>query len=314
MSMRICVIGVGGVGGYFGGRLAAAGNSVAFVARGATLNALNSDGLHIESPLGNLHLAEIEATDDPTVVGEVDAVVLGVKAWQVPEVAEEARSLVGPDTVILPLQNGVEATDQLIATYGAGPVLGGFCWIVAAATAPGRIHHLGVEPQVALGELDNRRTERVERLAGAFADAGVTVEIPINIHAALWKKFLFIASISGVGAVARASADELRSHPGSRGLLRQAMEEIADLAAARCVILPFDVVDRTMDFVDSLPDDAMASMQRDIMDGRPSELDSLNGAVVRYGRESVVPVPVHRFIHAALAPSEWRVRKPSGTR
>jgi len=307
--MRICVFGVGGVGGYFGGRLAAAGNSVAFIARGATLDVLRKNGLRVESPLGDIALANVEATDDPTEVGEVDAVILGVKAWQVPEVAEAVLPMVGESTVILPLQNGVEAADQLVALYGPEHVIGGMCRIVSFVVEPGLIRHQGVEPFVALGELDNHSSERVERLAAALSDAGVDTKVSPDIQSSLWQKLLFIAPVSGLGALTRVSVGELRSSPETYSILRDAMEEIVALAVACGVALADDAIDKTLRFVDGLPGDVTSSMQRDIMEGRPSELEALNGAVVRLGREAGVPTPVNGFIYAALTPMEARARR-----
>jgi len=307
--MRICVFGVGGVGGYFGGRLAAAGNSVAFIARGATLDVLRKNGLRVESPLGDIALANVEATDDPTEVGEVDAVILGVKAWQVPEVAEAVLPMVGESTVILPLQNGVEAADQLVALYGPEHVIGGMCRIVSFVVEPGLIRHQGVEPFVALGELDNHSSERVERLAAALSDAGVDTKVSPDIQSSLWQKLLFIAPVSGLGALTRVSVGELRSSPETYSMLRDAMEEIVALAVACGVALADDAIDKTLRFVDGLPGDVTTSMQRDIMEGRPSELEALNGAVVRLGREADVPTPVNWFIYAALTPMEARARR-----
>jgi len=307
--MRICVFGVGGVGGYFGGRLAAAGNSVAFIARGATLDVLRKDGLRVESPLGDIFLPDVEATDDPAEVGEVDAVILGVKAWQVAEVAEAALPMVGESTAILPLQNGVEAADQVAAVHGVEHVLGGMCRIVAFVVEPGRIRHQGVEPFVALGELDNRRSKRVERLAAAFADAGVDTKVAPDIQSSIWQKLLFIAPVSGLGAVTRVPVGELRSSPETYSMLRKAMEEVEALASARGVLLADDAIDKTLKFVDGLPAEMTSSMQRDIMEGRPSELEALNGAVVRLGLEAGVATPVHGFIYASLAPMEARARR-----
>jgi len=310
-AMRICVFGVGGIGGYFGGRLAAAGNSVAFIARGATLDALRKDGLWVESPRGDISLPYVEATDDPAEVGEVDAVILGVKAWQVPEAATAALPMIGESTAILPLQNGVEAADQVAVIHGVEHVLGGMCRIVSFVVEPGRIRHQGVEPFVGLGELDNRRSKRVERLAAAFADAGVDVKVSPDIQSSIWQKLLFIAPVSGVGAVTRVPVGELRSSPETYDLLREAMHEVEALAVARGVALADDAIDKTLKFVDGLPEDMTSSMQRDIMEGRPSELEALNGVVVRLGREAGVPTPVNGFIYAVLAPTEARARCPA---
>lgn len=307
--MKICIIGVGGVGGYFGARLAATGHEVFFIARGATLETLCTQGLRVESPLGDLHLQNVAATDNPVEVGEVDVVILGVKTWQVPSVAEAARPLVGAGTAILPLQNGIETTDQLVAVFGPRPVLGGTCRISAAIVEPGRIRHMGVAPWIALGELDGRTSPRVRRLAAALEGAGIAVEVSPEIRAEIWRKFLLIASTSGVGAVARRPLADLRANPDTLQLMRRAMEEVAALAAARGVVLADDVVETTLDFVMGLPDHFTTSMQRDIMEGRASELDSLSGAVVRAGRRAAVATPVHDFIHSALIPQETAARR-----
>jgi 2-dehydropantoate 2-reductase len=307
--MHIAVFGTGAVGGYFGGRLAQAGEEVIFIARGEHLQALRSHGLQVDSIKGDFLVQPVQATDDPAQVGVVDVVLVGVKAWQVPEAAQAMRPMVGSDTFIVPLQNGVEAPAQLAAVLGAQHVLGGLCKIISFTLGPGHIRHAGIEPYVAFGELDNQASERAERLRQAFARAaGVTVEIPPDIQAAMWDKFLFIASFSGVGAVTRAPAGVLRNVPETRQLLEQAMREIFAVARAREIALSDDIVGQTMAVVDGLPPDGTASMQRDIMEGHPSELASQNGAVVRMGQEAGVAIPLHRFIYNSLLPLELRAR------
>jgi 2-dehydropantoate 2-reductase len=307
--MRIAVFGTGAVGGYFGGRLAQAGEKVVFIARGEQLRALRDHGLRVDSPKGDFAVRPVQATDDPAQVGTVDAVLVGVKAWQVPEAARAMRPLVGPATFVVPLQNGVEAPDRLAAVLGAEHVLGGLCRIVSQLVEPGHVRHAGLEPYVALGELDNRRSERAERLRGAFARAGVKAEIPPDIHVAMWEKFLFIASFSGVGAVTRAPAGVLRSLPETRSMLEQAMHEVLAVARARGIALPEESIPRTMALIDGLPPNGTASMQRDIIQGRPSELESQNGAVVRLGQEVGVATPLHAFIYHSLLPLELRARE-----
>jgi 2-dehydropantoate 2-reductase len=306
--MRIAVFGTGAVGGYFGGRLAQAGEEVVFIARGKQLQALRDQGLRVDSLRGDFVLPSVQATDDPVQVGVVDVVIVGVKAWQVPEAARACRPLIGPDTFVVPLQNGVEAPDQLAAVLGAEHVLGGLCRIVSFVVAPGHVRHAGMEPYVALGELDNRSSKRAERLRAAFERAGVTAEIPPDIRVALWQKFLFIASFSGVGAVTRAPAGVLRARPETRRMLQQAMQEVLAVAAAREMALPEGTIGQTMALVDKLPPGGTASMQRDIMEGRPSELESQNGAVVRLGREVEVTTPLHAFIYHSLLPMELQAR------
>jgi 2-dehydropantoate 2-reductase len=306
--MRIAVFGTGAVGGYFSGRLAQAGEDVVFIARGEQLRALQESGLQVDSLKGDFVLESVQATDDPAQVGMVDVVIVGVKAWQVWEAAQAMEPLVGPGTVVLPLQNGVEAPDQLAAVLGSGHVLGGLCRIVSFVVEPGHVRHAGLEPYVAFGELDNRPSDRVERLREVFVQAGVTAEIPPDISVAMWEKFLFIASFSGVGAVTRAPAGLLCSLPETRQMLDLAMHEVLAVANAREIVLPEEIVGRTMALIDSLPPGGTASMQRDIMDGRPSELESQNGAVVRLGREVGVSTPLHTFIYHSLLPSELRAR------
>jgi 2-dehydropantoate 2-reductase len=306
--VRIAVIGAGGVGGYFGARLVQAGEDVAFVARGAQLDALRGQGLRIESPRGNAVLGPQWATDDAREIGPVDAVLLCVKTWQVTNAAEAIRPLIGPDTCLVPFQNGVEAADELIAVLGTAPVLGGVAKIVAFVVAPGVIRDVGGPTAAAFAELGNRPSARVERLRDAFRGARLEVETPPDIQAAIWSKFLFVASAGGVGAVAHMPIGVLRRVPGTRRMLESGMAEIAALARARGVRLPDDIVGRTMAFVDTLPAEGTASLQRDIAEGRRSELDWWSGAVVRLGREAGVATPVHAFIYDSLLPSELGAR------
>jgi len=307
--MRIAVFGTGGVGGYFGGRLAQAGEDVVFVARGAHLEAIRRDGLAVQSPEGDFVVRPAVATDDVRTAAPVHAVLLGVKAWQVREAARALRPLLEGAGFVVPLQNGVEAADELVAELGAEPVVGGLCKISSYVAGPGRISHAGVAPRVEFGERDGRRSERVDRLRTAFEKAaGVDVAIPGDINAAIWEKFLFIAPLSGVGAVTRMPVGVLRSAPESRSMLESAMREVFDVGRARGIGLRKDAVARTMSYVDGLPADGTASMQRDILEGRPSELDYQTGAVVRLGRESGVPVPVNDFIYRSLVPGERRAR------
>jgi 2-dehydropantoate 2-reductase len=298
--MRIAVFGTGGVGGFFGGRLAQAGQDVTFIARGEHLRAIKSGGLKVESPSGNFVVFPAKATDDVTEAGEVDLVILGVKAWQVPEAAHAMKPLVGPDTTVLPLQNGVDAVSQLVAELGTDRVIGGLCRIVSFVVEPGRIRHSGFTPSIIIGELDNRRTSRIDKIERVFKSAGLEISVAADIQVALWTKFLFIASFSGVGAVANAPAGVVRSDPKWRSQLLKAMEEIYTLAHAREIKLPADSVDKVMASVDSLPEDATSSMQRDIAAGKPSELESQNGAVVRMAREAGIEAPTHTLIYQTL--------------
>ena len=307
--MRIAVFGTGAVGGYFGGRLAEAGENLVFIARGRHLEAIQRDGLRVSSILGDFTVAPAEATDDPAQAGPVDAVLLGVKAWQVPEAARAMRPLLGPDTLVVPLQNGIEAADQLRAVLGTKPVLGGLCRVMAWLEGPGQVCHAGLQPSIAFGELDGSESARVERLRDAFRRArGVTVETPRHIQIALWGKLLFIASVSGVGAASRAPAGVFRRLPETRELLEAVGREILVLARASDVALGEEVVAKMLAAVDGLPETATSSMQRDLLEGRPSELEAQLGAVVRLAREKGVPAPVTSVLYASLLPLEKKAR------
>lgn len=307
--MRIAVFGAGAVGGYFGGRLAQAGEDVVVIARGEHLEAMRARGLRVESIEGDFTIKPVQATDDPAAIGVVDAVLVAVKAWQVPQAAREMRPLVGAETFVVPLENGVEAPSQLAAVLGEEHVLGGLCRIISALVEPGHIRHAGISPTITFGELDRRRSERVEGLYEAFQRAeGVTPTIASDIHVAMWEKFLFIAALSGVGAVTRAPVGVLRSLPETRAMLVEAMDEILLVAQARDVALPRETVAETMAFIDGLPPQGTASMQRDVMAGRPSELESQNGAVVRLGQEVGIEAPLHNFIYRSLLPQELEAR------
>jgi 2-dehydropantoate 2-reductase len=306
--MRIVIFGTGGVGGYFGGRLAQAGEDVTFIARGEHLRTIKANGLRVDSSSGDFVVLPAKATDNVREVGETDLVILGVKAWQVPEAARAIKPLVGPKTTVVPMQNGVDAVPQLVAELGAENVIGGLCRIVSFVVAPGHVRHAGFKPSIIIGELDNQRSDRVTRIEQVFKHAGLDTTIATDIQAALWTKFLFIASFSGVGAVANAPAGVLRSDPKWRSQMLSAMQEIYALAHARGVKLPPDSVDKVMAAVDGLPEDATSSMQRDIAGGKPSELESQNGAVVRMAREAGVEAPTHTLIYETLKSLEAKAQ------
>jgi 2-dehydropantoate 2-reductase len=306
--MRIAVFGAGAVGGYFGGRLAESGQDVIFIARGAHLRAMQSEGLRVDSINGDFTVYPVETSDDPSRVGEVEAVLLGVKAWQVPEAALAMRPLIGQDTFVVPLQNGVDAPSQIAAVLGKGVVLGGLCRIASHVAGPGYIRHTGIEPTIAFGELDNRPSDRAIRLKTAFDKAGVRADIPVDIQAAMWEKFIFIASISGLGAVTGAPVGVTRRLPETRQMLKQVIQEIVAVSKGRQIKLDEGVPDKVLAIIDRLPEETMASMQRDILEGRPSELGSQNGAVVRLGLEGGIPTPANTFIYNSLLPKELRAR------
>jgi 2-dehydropantoate 2-reductase len=304
--MLVAVFGSGGVGGFFGGKLAQAGEEVIFIARGSHLEAIRRDGLRVESVGGDFHIFPARAESDPGAVGRVDIVLVGVKAWQVAEAAQAIRSLVGPATIVIPLQNGVEAAVQLAAVLGEQHVTGGLCRISCLVAGPGLIRHVGIEPTIGFNWLDGHADARLEALQAAFGRAGVRAELPADIQVKVWEKFVFIAAISGIGAVTRAPAGVLRSTPETRRMLEAAIYEAAAVGRASGVALSEQLEENTLRLIDSLPVGTMASMQRDISENRPSELECQSGAVVRLGQAYGVPTPVHAFIYASLLPQEAR--------
>jgi 2-dehydropantoate 2-reductase len=305
--MRIAIFGTGGAGGYFGAHLAHAGEDVVFIARGEHLKAIREQGLRVETTVGEI-VAHSEATDDPMQVGPVDVVLVGVKTWQVTDAARAMRPMITPQTFVMPLQNGVEAAAELSATLGAEHVLGGLCGTISRVVSPGRILSLGETNFIKFGELDNRRSERVERLRQTFIRAGVKAEVPPDIQAAVWEKFIFVAPYGGIGAVTRAPVGVIRSLSETRQMLERGMREILEVSRARQVSLAEGIVEKSMGLIDSLYPSATTSLQRDISAGKPSELEAWNGAVVRLGREINVPTPLHEFIYHSLLPSELRAR------
>jgi 2-dehydropantoate 2-reductase len=307
--MRIAIYGTGGAGGYFGAQLARSREDVTFVARGQHLEAIQAHGLCVETPAGEIVIQPAKATDDPTLVAPVDVVLLGVKAWQVEEAARNMRPMVGPATFVVPLQNGVDAVSQLAAVLGPEHVLGGLCGTFSWVAAPGKIRSISTASFIKFGELDNGRRERVERLRQAFGRTDVKADIPADIHKALWEKFLLVTAFGGVGAVSRAPIGIIRIIPETRALLQQCVEEVASVARARGIKLDDTVVTDTMRYVDSLAANAATSLQRDIAEGKPSEIVLLErfGGAARIDGKGLDPCkPIHLSQSAAAGIASTR--------
>ncbi|GAA2783159.1 2-dehydropantoate 2-reductase [Streptomyces showdoensis] len=309
------MVGAGGIGGYFGGRLAAAGHDVRFVARGRHLEALRRDGLTVDGPAGpggdapggfSVPASALRATDDPAAIGPVDFVLLGVKTWQLPAALPLLKPLVEDGTGVLTTQNGVEAPAEVAEAVGRDAVLPGSAKIITYLSGPGRIHHVGGLGSLTFGEWDDRPSARVEALRGALDEAGVTAVVPKDIWAELWSKFVFVAAAGGLGAVTDAPFGAVRSRPGTRRLLADAMTEIQRVARAAGTVLPDDIVTTTLDFVDRQPAEGTTSLQRDLAAGLPSELEAWTGAVVRLGGSHGVPTPVNGFLYQVLGLREAR--------
>jgi 2-dehydropantoate 2-reductase len=309
------VVGAGAVGSVFGGWLARSGVDVTFLARGATLAALRTAGLAIESPTGDVRLPPGHAAASPEEIGAVDAVLVAVKAGQVAELAPTLAPLVGAGTVVVPMQNGVEASERLAAALDDAHVAEGFCWVLAEQVAPGRVRHGGGVPTIALGVrtgagngLAPAARTTLDWLAGACRAAGLGVETPADATAALWEKLLFVEPLGVVGAAARVPFGEMMAVPETHALLEACAHEILGVARAAGVALTEASLGRAMDRWTRIPAGGTASMQRDIMDGRPSELEAQTGAVVRLGRTYGAPTPAHDALYAALRPQELRAR------
>jgi 2-dehydropantoate 2-reductase len=299
--MRIAVIGAGGVGGYFGARLQAAGADISFVARGAHLAALQSSGLRLESPNGHLHLPQVHATSDPRAIGPVDVVLLTVKMYDLDAAAAALHPLIGSDTAVVTLQNGVEAVDLVARHVGRPHVVGGVAYVAAVIAEPGVIRHTSLDALI-VGELDGSRSDRLERFTQICLRAGFSARVSDHIEIDLWSKFSRLSVFSGMTAVTRAPLGVLRADPELFAMLQAACEETIRVGRARGIDLPDTLMDEIRQMVLSLPHQAKASMLEDLERGRPLELPWLSGGVVRLGVEAGVPTPIHAFIATVLKP------------
>ena len=297
--MRVAVVGAGGVGGYFGGRLAAAGIDVVFLARGAHLDALRTSGLRILSFAGDLHLPRVAATDDPAAVGPVDVVLFTVKLYDAEPAAQRLGPLIGPDTIVVPLQNGVDTVDLVARAVGRDHTGGGTTYIGAVIAEPGVIHHSALG-RMLFGELDGRRSPRLERLLAACTEAGIKAAVSDNIEVDIWTKFVRLSVFSGMTALTRSPIGPIVGDPELFAMLEDAVAEVMAVARARGVAVPAKILDDVDQSFVTLPPHMKSSLLEDLERGRRLELPWLSGAVVRLGRESGIDTPVHRFITLAL--------------
>ncbi len=298
--MRIAVIGAGGVGGYFGGKLALAGEDVTFIARGSHLDAMKRDGLRVLSGNGDFVVPQVKATDDASTVGPVDLVMIAVKLWSTDESIATARALMGPESTVVSFQNGVDAEDKLIAEFGHDRVIGGVANIAALIESPGVVRHNGTMALLQIGELDGRRSARIDAIEAACKRANVDVRVADDILKSIWEKFVFLASLSAMTALTRMPIGPLREDADTRALFRQLADEVVDVGRAKGVPLGDGTVDAMLARLDSLPGSMVASMQGDLLRGNRLELPWLSGGVVRLGESLGVATPAHRFVFAAL--------------
>lgn len=304
--MRIAIMGTGGVGGYYGGLLAQAGEDVAFIARGAHLRAIRENGLQVKSVFGDFRIAPAKATDKPGDIGPVDLVMISTKTYHTDEAAQAIQPMIARDTMVISFQNGVDSADRIGAAVGMEHLLGGATWLSAAIEAPGIIGQYSQFRRIALGELDGRRTPRAETLRDVLARTGATVELVDNIEQILWTKFVFISAVSALGAMTRVTFGEYRAVPQARAVLIEALSEVAAVARARGVKLDPDIVPKTLAFIDDSAAGIKPSMQRDIEAGRRCEIESMIGIVVRLGNDLHVPTPVMKTAYAVLKPGELK--------
>jgi len=311
--MRLAVLGSGGIGGYYGALLAKGGHDVAFIARGAHLEALQQRGLTVRTPEGAFTIA-VNAVADTRSLAPVDLVLFCVKSYDTEPAAQALAPLMARDTAVVTLQNGIDNVEAIASVVGSGAVLSGAVYIALQLASPGVVLRAGGEGRIVFGELSGARTERVQRIASAFEQSRIPHEVSTNINRVLWEKFLFIAGVGGVTALARSGIGPLLASPESRLLLTTACEEIAAIALGEGVPLPAHAVDRVIQQAAALPAQWRSSMARDLADGRRLEVEALSGAVVRRGLKLGIPTPVHRTVAACLSVHQPSVPTTSHTR
>jgi 2-dehydropantoate 2-reductase len=306
--MKIAIIGAGGVGGYFGGKLARAGNDVTFLARGEHLKAIQQNGLTIRSIQGDFKIETVQATDRIDKIGMADIVILGVKAWQVRDISKELSALIKRETIILPLQNGVLTAQELNETIPQKNIMGGLCRIICKIDTPGVINHFGLDPSITFGELNYSGTERIEMIKYVFDKAEINSHISNDITVDLWKKFIGIC-VGGLLAVTKTTYGELRELKETRQLMAELLTEIYELSQQLWIRIDSDFVSKMISVIDSYPYESTSSLTRDVWDGKPSEIEYQNGTVVKLGEKFGVDTPVNRFVYNSILPSEMKARK-----
>jgi 2-dehydropantoate 2-reductase len=303
--MRIAVMGSGGIGGYFGGKLAQAGEDVTFIARGAHLGAIRERGLEVRSVAGDFHV-RAAATDDPATVGPVELVLFAVKSYDTDAAAQACRPLVGSTGTVLCLQNGVDNEDRLAGILGRERILAGVVHILSTISAPGVISQTAGPRTITFGELDGSPTDRLDRILDVLKRAGIDAKVSTRIQVDLWEKFMFISAQGGVTALTRLGVGEILGCPETAELYRGVMEEVAAVGRARGVPIPPDAVDKALAFARSLNPATQSSLAHDLARAGRLEIEALAGTVVRYGREAAVPTPLCFTIYAALKPYHVR--------
>lgn len=308
--MNIVIYGTGGVGGYFGARLAQAGNNVIFIARGKHLQAIKQKGLKVLSNKGNYLVQSSNAIEDYSEITiPIDVIFIAVKTWQLKEVAKKIKPFLQKETMVIPLLNGVENTEILLSELPKKNVLGGLCKIVSYIKSYGVIQHTTYEPTIVFGELSNEMTTRAKRLENILKQANITTKLSKNITIDVWTKFLYITTISAIGALTRATIGEMLENKEIVNIMHNTAKEIVAVAKAKGIFLANDCIEKQFKIIKAQPYITTSSSQRDIMEGKPSELESQNGAVVKLGKQLGIPTPTNSFIYYCLLPQEKRVRE-----
>jgi 2-dehydropantoate 2-reductase len=298
--MRIAVMAAGAVGGYFGARLKAAGHEVVFFARGAHLAAIRKDGLKLESPLGDLHVKDVQATDDPAGIAPVDLVLFAVKLWDTERAAEQLRPLVASHTRVITLQNGVDSVERLTPILGDAAVIGGSTYVVTVIAAPGVIRHTSPFARIRCGRLDGQPDSVLAGYVEQVRAAGIDITLSDRMRTELWKKFVLLSGTSGITASTRQSLGPIRADPEVRALFFKLMGEAMAVGKAAGVAFPPDFAEELERSVEAFPPTMRASMAHDLERGNRLELDWLAGKVVALGRALGVPTPANESVYAML--------------
>lgn len=306
--MNIVIYGTGGVGGYFGARLAEAGNNVTFIARGKHLETIQQRGLQLKSPKGDCLIYPANATDTISEIKNIDLILICVKTWQLKEVAEIIKPVLNDKTIVISLLNGVENQDILCSKINPKHIIGGLCKVISKVEDYGIIHHISYEPTIIFGELTHEKSKRAIEIEQVFKNAGIYTILTDTIQKEIWTKYLYISTVSAIGALTRTYVDEMAASPEIKKIMYKTAEEILAIANAKGIAISKETIENQFKIIDNQPPKTTSSLQRDIMDGKPSELESQNGTIVKFGKELGIPTPTNDFIYFCLLPQEKKAR------
>ncbi|SFS64258.1 ketopantoate reductase family protein [Lutibacter maritimus] len=307
--MNIVIYGTGGVGGYFGARLAQAGNNVTFIARGKHLATIQKNGLKLISPKGDCLIYPANVTDSIAQINNIDLVLVCVKTWQLKDVAKKINKNINEKTVVISLLNGVENQDILISEINKKHIIGGLCKVISKVKDFGVIHHISYEPTIIFGELNHEKSQRAIKIEQVLKNAGINTILSDDIQKEIWTKFLYITTVSAIGALTRTYVDEMVALPEIKKIMYKTAEEILAIANAKDININKETIETQFKIIENQPPKTTSSLQRDIMDGKPSELESQNGTIVRLGKELGIPTPTNDFIYFCLLPQEKKARQ-----